>query len=261
MSDDLDVLLVGVGSRTFGVPLKNIRHVAAMPPDFAAQGARIESHFVFAGVALPYISLWNHFLLESCYEEYVQIEAMLPQRCQDHLDWMVALENSIRTGIPFSKARNQHECAFGKWFYSYKTENLQLSLFLSQFEQPHAMIHQLADQLLDMAASGKKECALARLQQSKNTTLKRLLELFDFTATLVHDLQRRIALITTTQDGETMALGADSVIDILKVPAHSIQKNTSRTQSGSTSGAIPALLVLENQTIAPLLDVGVLSGR
>lgn len=42
------------------------------------------------------------------------------------------------------------------------------------------MVHQLADRLLGMAESGEKEDALARLQESKNTTLKRLLEAFDF---------------------------------------------------------------------------------
>lgn len=259
MSDGLDVLLIRVGSRTFGVPLEHIRHVAAIPPDFAAQGVHTESHLVFAGTPLPYISLWDHFLLESCYNEYVQIEAMLPQRCQDHLDWIGALEDCIRTGSPFSKARDHRECAFGKWFYSYKTENLQLSVFLSQFEHPHAMVHQLADRLLGMAESGKKEDALARLQESKNTTLKRLLELFDFTATLVHDLQRRVALIST-QGGQELALGADSVIDIIKVPLHSIKQTTSSAKMGAL-GSISALLVLENQTIAPLLNINVFYRR
>jgi chemotaxis signal transduction protein len=256
MSEHLDVLLIRVGPRTFGLPLEHIRYVAAMPPDFVAQGTQAASHFVFAGDPLPYVGLWDYFSLASIYDEYVAIQSMLPQRCQDHLDWINDLENSIRTGSNFSKARSPRECAFGKWFYSYQTNNLELSVSLSQFEHPHAQIHQLADKLLGWVESGKKDDALAALEDSKNTVLKNLLDLFDFTETLVHHLQRRIALVCT----QGLAIGADTVLDIIKVPPAAIKTPHSHSKTES-SKTVAALLVLEDETIAPLLDVGAFVGN
>lgn len=256
MSDTLDVLLLRVGTRSFALPLEQVQHVAALPPDFAAQGPAVASHFVFADQPLPYVSLWNHFSLESAYAEYAQIEAMLPKRRQDHLDWMGALEYSIRSATPFSKARSPRDCAFGQWFYAYHTDNAELSVFLSQFEQPHAQIHQLADRLLACAESGQQDVALAALEDSRNTILQNLLELFDSTATLAHNLQRRIAIIGSDRQ-QPLAVGADAVMDMLKLSAASLKP--APAQPAGPQRVIVALLLLPDHSVAPLLDMGALA--
>ncbi|MDK9723966.1 MAG: CZB domain-containing protein [Sterolibacteriaceae bacterium MAG5] len=248
-SGDLEVLLVRLGPRVFGVPLSHVRYVAPMPADFASAGADAAEHFVFEGEPLGYISLWDTLGQPSLYAEYGEMQAMLPQRRQDHLDWMAALENSIRTGVPFAKARSPRECAFGKWFYAYQSHDRRLGLLLSQFEQPHAAIHALADRLLGMKEAGQGSEALTAFEQARDTTLATLMKLFDSAGQLVVDLQRRVAIIVAEGDA-TCALGTDGVVDIVVVPPERAKHGSGKATSRATSG----LVLLEDQSVVPLLD-------
>lgn len=249
---DLEVLLFKLGARSLAVPLAHVLYVAKMPADFASRGGDVGHHFVFEGSPLTYVSLWDVLGQKSAYAEYEEMQTLLPQRKQDHLDWMAALEDSIRTGTPFSKARSPRECAFGKWFYGYRARDRRLSLLLAQFEHPHATIHALADRLLGVSEAGHVEDALHSFEEAENTTLAKLMELFVSAQELVVELQRRIALIVS--DGETTcALGADSVLDIVTVPPERIKENSGRS-SWTESRATSALLILEDSNVVPLLD-------
>ena len=248
LSCALDLLLINLGSQCFGLPLSEVRHVCTMPPSFAAYGPETKQHFVFQDNPLPYVSLWNLLDLKSEYAEYEEILNLLPKRRQDHLDWMDALENAIRNGTAFSKARNPRECAFGKWYYAYQAKTPRLSLMLRHFEKPHMEIHRLADKLLGLAETGQAGHALLAFEKSKNTTLAELLELFDSTQELVEELQRRIAVIVADGD-DACALGADSVRAIVAVPPERIKPGL-----GMGAQATPALIVLDDHTLAPLIN-------
>lgn len=243
-ANSLDVLLIKLGGRRFGLPLANVSHICGISPNFASYGAKVEDHFVFQDKPLPYVSLWNLMALKSEYAEYEEIQVLLAQRRQDHIDWIRALEDAIRNNTAFSKARNSRECAFGKWYYSYTTENQRLTLAMRYFEQPHAKIHQLADRLLELAEVGQNSDALHALQESKNTTLVELLKLFDSALELVFALQRRIVIIVADGD-EMCALGADGVHGIAAVPVDRIKQ---------TGEGMSALIVLDDQSIVPLIN-------
>ena len=250
--DDLEVLLIRLGSRSFALPLANVRYVAPMPSDFASCGAAAQDHFVFEGSPLAYVSLWDLLGSKSEYAEYEEMQAMLPQRRQDHLDWMAALEDSIRNGTPFAKARNPHECAFGKWFYGYRSKDRRLSLLLGQFEQPHAVIHGLADRLLGLVETGRGSEALHAFEEARDTTLATLMRLFESAQELVVELQRRIAVIVADGD-DTCALGADGVRDIVTVPAERVKRNTGAVAKAGAK-ATSALIILDDRNVVPLLN-------
>jgi chemotaxis signal transduction protein len=241
---ELEVLLVRIGGRTFGVPLAEVRYVAPMPVDFAWSGAAVADHFVFEGSPLPYVSLWDRLGLASEYAEYTDMAAMLPQRQQDHLDWMGALEHSLHARTPFTKARDPHECAFGKWYYAHHSKDRRLSLLLGQFEHPHAEIHSLADKLLGMDSAA----AMQAFEEAKNTTLATLLRLFDAAQKLVLELQRRIGVIVAGGD-DVCALGADGIRDIVTLAPDRIKQSSGRAAHMAT-----ALLVLDDRNVVPLLN-------
>jgi len=252
-SDVLDILLIRLGGRSFGLPFQNIRQICPIPSGFNSYGPAVDEHFVFQGNPFPYVSLWNLLKLKSEYTEYEEMQEMLSSRRQDHLDWMSALEDAIKNGVGFSKPRNPRECAFGKWYYGYHTKNLRLSLLMRSFEWPHAEIHRLADKLLGISESGRIKEALQAFEESKNTTLAELLELFDSTQALLSELQRRIALIVSDGD-EWCALGADGVRDIVSIPMDRI-KQSSRMGVQSTV----KMIVLDDETVIPLIDWRVLN--
>ncbi|WP_371322629.1 CZB domain-containing protein [Dechloromonas sp. ZY10] len=242
----LEVLLIEVGSRTFALPLAAVRYVARIAPEFRCNGEQREDYFVFEDEPLPFVSLWDALGLPSAYAEYDSLQAMLPQRRQDHLDWMAALEHSLRTGTPFAKARSPYDCAFGKWFYAYRPEDRRLGLLLAQFEQPHALIHGLADRLLAQAENNQQAAALAEYQTASTTTLATLLQLFDSASQLLTELQRRIAVILGSGRA-ARALGADAVRDIVQIPAP-------RCKPGQAGGPTAGLILLDDGTPVPLID-------
>lgn len=249
-ASSLEVLLIRLGDRSFGVPLADIRYVAPMPADFASRGAKAAEHFVFEGSPLPYVPLWDRLGQDSCYLEYEEMQAMLPQRRQDHLDWMGALDDSIRSGAPFAKARNPRECAFGKWFYAYHPKDRRLALLLGQFDHPHAVIHGLADRLLGLVEQGQRGEALRQFDEAHDTTLAKLMQLFEAAQRLVAELQRRIAVVVS--DGEhTCALGADGIRDILTVRPDQMKSGKA---GGLAAKSTSALLVLDDRNVVPLLN-------
>lgn len=247
---NVEVLLLRLGERVFGLPLAQIRYVAPLPANFASRGAKVADHFVFEGEPLAYVSLWDRLGVDSVYAEYEEIHAMLPQRRQDHLDWMAALEDAIRGNGAFAKARNPRECAFGKWFYAYHARDRRLGLLLGRFEQPHALIHGLADKLLALAEQGQAREALRLFDEARGATLAKLMQLFDAAEALVVELQRRVAIIVA--DGDAIcALGADGIHDIETVPAGQVKSGTS---SGIAARHTSALAVLDDRSVVPLLD-------
>lgn len=248
MNRALDILLIKIGSRPFGLPLSKVNHICQIPSNFHSYGDEVDSHFVFQGNPFPYYSLWNLLGLKSEYLEYEEMHPMLAQRRQDHLDWMNALEDTIQNGTPFSKARNPHECAFGKWYYNYRAKNLRLSLLLSQFEQPHAEIHRLADRLLGMVEAGQKGAALQIFQETKKTTLAELFELFEATQAIISELQRRIAIVLVNGN-DACVLGADGVVDIVTTSEDRIKPS-----GGVGTAALSSLIVLDEKTVVPLLN-------
>lgn len=248
LSQALDLLLINLGSRCFGVPLADVRYICSMPPSFAGYGPATNQHFVFQDNPLPYVSLWNLLGLTSEYAEYEAMLESLPKRRQDHIDWMNALEDAIRHGTTFAKARNPRECAFGSWYYGYRTQNMRLSLILHQFEHPHEHIHHLADKLLGLVEAGQGDQALRQFREAKETTLAELLTLFDMAQGLVANLQRRIAVIVDDGD-DACVIGADGVRDIVAVSPERIKPSTCKT-----SHARQDLIVLDDQTVVPLID-------
>jgi hypothetical protein len=250
MASAFEALIVHVGHRGFALPLADVEHIVPLSPDFVHCGDQAERYLAFQGSPLNFVSSWNLVGEDTCYHEFAELAAMLPQRRQEHIDWMSALEDSIRSGYPFSKARSPHECAFGIWYYSYRPVDRQLALLLRNFEQPHAFIHGLADQLLALSEAAGKGEALARFQEATDTTLKNLLGLFDRTMDVLFSLQRRIAIILRREDVR-YALGADRVSDIVTIPAERVTSNIHRANGADES---ECLLTLDNGKICPVME-------
>lgn len=251
-AEDLQIFLFRLGPSSFGVSLSHVQSVAPMPIGFAAYGAGTEGHFVFQDSPLIYVSLWDELGLKSRYTECDELLSMLPQRMKDHLSWMEALEDSIRSGTAFTKARDPHECAFGKWYYSYKSNDPRLSLLLREFEKPHATIHALADKLLGLVEAGKVQEAKREFSSAKETTLPVLLKLFDDTQRRLLEMQKRIVIVLSDSN-DAWAFGADDALGIVGVPHERVTQFASRP-IGLKSNAVSAVVTLTDHTVVPLLD-------
>ncbi|WMN58701.1 CZB domain-containing protein [Pseudoalteromonas xiamenensis] len=143
---------------------------------------------------------------QSSFEIIKSLTHLLKEREQDHIAWLSALEQSILSGAAFTKAKDPHQCEFGRWYYSFKTDNEDLKALLSRFEEPHTRLHALADTLLNMCDKGDKEGAIKLLEKERVTTYVKLIRLFESAREQI-DLDHKPIIVFTTLDGRTPHVG------------------------------------------------------
>lgn len=160
----------------------------------------------YMGVPTPIFDLG--IILNKCssYETNQALVTMLQEREQDHRDWLAALEQSIVNDAPFNKAKDPTQCAFGQWYYSFKTDNEDLKALLQRFEEPHNKLHAMADKLLTMSAKGNKQAAIEQLEKERSTTFYKLMRLFESTREQII-LDHKPIIVFTTQDGQSPYIG------------------------------------------------------
>ncbi|MDE2585440.1 MAG: CZB domain-containing protein [Betaproteobacteria bacterium] len=239
MADDIQLVIFQVGRKHLALPLDQVEHILRLGGE-NGEGGGISTEggvILFQNEAIPWRPLWAPLAEGSLYQEFDELEKALPQRRQDHIDWMAALEQSLLHDVPFAKARSPYECAFGKWFYSFKSQDRRLGMLLGQFEAPHARIHGLADKLLGISANGQRDEALNQFFLEKESTLKELLGLFDALLVLLPSLKRPVALILNDQ-GKRTALGVDRVLDIRVVPAAEVHPSSGNLGALAPKGFI-----------------------
>lgn len=165
-------------------------------------------------------------------EKMSDLIELLHAREKDHVDWLNSLQESIETGSTFTKAKDPKQCAFGKWYSSFESENDDLTHILKKFDEPHVQIHGLADTLLKITENEGKEAALKILQRHRATTLNSLKSLFSAAREAVSSSYKPV-IVYTTLDGSTPCLGflVESVEDALTIEESDIK-------SFSNNGAI-----------------------
>jgi chemotaxis signal transduction protein len=165
------------------------------------------------------ISLYNFSGLigsASQIEECQALIDMLDQRKQDHLDWMEALEASLESGTEFTKAKDPHQCAFGRWYDHYHTNDEELRAIMVQFDEPHKRIHSLAENLLSMVKDENKVAeALRILNDERHSTLKQLLRLFGQAKSRLSDMLKPVVVILHAND-RSYAVELDSIDQIME---------------------------------------------
>ncbi|CAD6881264.1 hypothetical protein [Methylomonas albis] len=251
----MELLHFLIGEKNFCLPLSSVSRIVPIPPAYAYSGQASDPYYGIDGNVFPYVSLWDLLDIKSKYLEYEELKSFLEIRRKDHLDWIADLENSILNHGVFTKSRNPRECAFGKWYYAYTPKHKRLSLLLSYFERPHALIHELADTLLTMAETGRADQALLALKQAKDSTLMELLTIFESTIELVVDLQRRL-IVLAKHDAQYLAIGIDAVIDIVDVsPAMRCQNPIASSQH------ISEFVSFDNGQSVPIINLAHLASN
>ena len=149
--------------------------------------------------------------VESRAEGCAELKQLLEQRRQDHIDWLEALEQSLKNDTPFTKATDPHQCAFGKWYDSFTADDEALAHILAAFDAPHKRLHSLAERLLDMDDRDK---ALAILENERSITLHSLLDLFDDAQNCLNDMQRKVAVIVDVNQ-KLFAIELEQIDDLV----------------------------------------------
>ncbi len=216
-------VLFGVAGTAYAVPAGCIVEMSGVPELTPHPHGRSDVRGIMLqrSAWVPVIDLRARLGLPPLHDEVEGLIRQLEQREREHVEWLEALERSVRSGVPFEKATDPHRCAFGRWFDTFQPPNRLIATLVKRFGEPHGKIHAVAQEALALAASGEVEQALALVEEKRMNELAEMKVLFHNVAAVLRDSQREIAVTVRTDQG-VLAFTvdtADGVCDLTVQPA------------------------------------------
>ena len=165
------------------------------------------------GKVLPLVDLRLRLGLPSALEEVEAMIAMLIARSRTMSSGCRELLGAVNDGRPFTLARDPTQCAFGKWYYSYKPEDIGFASVMCRLELPHRRIHTIADAVLKCAEQGEHDQAREMIQRTEQGDLRTVVNLFAEARTAFRESQKEVAIVLT--DGRKhLSLTVDNVASV-----------------------------------------------
>lgn len=178
--------------------------------------------FNWRGKILPLVDLRPRLGLPSWRSELDELAGIMTARAADHLEWMEELFRSVEERRPFTKTTDPHACAFGKWYDRFRSDSLVVSSVLAKMDAPHKAIHALAVKVEQAKAEGRFEAAQRMIQESKETTLARLLDLMSNFEQAIWDSYRPVAAVLE-EEGSLVGLLTDGVDAVERIDTASAE--------------------------------------
>ncbi len=207
------------GNAHYALPVSHVRYITALDA-ISTRSAPNRNDipravFDFSGETVVLYRFCEIIGTKSPADESKELIELLKARRQDHVNWVIALERSIRHNTPFAGATDPHKCAFGIWYDEYHAKDEELRWILTRFNEPHKHIHSLADTLLTLAKDPSKvDEALHILNEEKEKTLVELLDVFSEAEERLGKLARPVVLVIEG-NSKVFALEVDGIRDIV----------------------------------------------
>lgn len=209
-----DVVFVVQGEK-YSISSRYVLHIGVMPKINYMTGLEpyCRGIILFNDHSVPVYDLRKLFGMSSFEEEWDQ---MIHQRMADHRRWVDELEKSVENETEFALTTDPHQCAFGKWYDNFSTDNSYLNLYLKQIEAPHAAIHRTGEAVKKLMREGKKDEALAVVADMKKKYFTKTMEILENMSRVYKD-NRREMLIIMQVEGSYLSIVADSISSIKKL--------------------------------------------
>lgn len=115
-------------------------------------------------------------------DDAMDLKWNIKARLAEHLDWVKQLSEAVARKSEFKGQIDHTQCNFGKWYYSYKSNNPKLQESLKAIEEPHKHLHEMGKQVKDLVAQGRGAEAisfLAEVNKEVDNVKKHLDEIHD----------------------------------------------------------------------------------
>ncbi|MFK5912781.1 MAG: CZB domain-containing protein [Woeseiaceae bacterium] len=218
-TDELTVFTFWIADELFAVDIANILSITQdidnlMKTPVKSKG--LTGIINYLGNPVAVYNFAEMLNIRSSREQNAELSDLLNAREKDHIDWIDALEKSLKKDVSFEKARDPLLCAFGKWYDKFETRDEALAEIMTHFDEPHKKIHALADELLDLKENGKLDQALEKLQLARITTLSYLRKHFSNARAQIEDSMHTV-VINITNDGTkaVVALLIDEIHEVM----------------------------------------------
>ena len=215
-------------------------HVTAMPmaPSF------VRGVINLRGSVVPVVDLRKRLGMASLITETADLISMLNKREEDHKNWMMELESSIKEKRGFTLETDPCRCAFGKWYDNFKTDKLLLDSLLKKFDEPHRKIHAIAHTVLLLQKEGRHDEAIKAINDTRKGALSEMFQLFASLRTTLNESLREIAIVIQSKQ-KPFAVIVDSVETVGHLAKGSIEAIKSSGISSNENGLVKSFGKLE----------------
>jgi methyl-accepting chemotaxis protein len=183
-------------------------------------------------------------------EEYVSfdmnLKSLLADRWIDHLNWIKHVANSNLTGTEFDGGLDPHQCAFGKWYYSYEAVDPAFGALLQEWEEPHKKLHESAQLMVMAQKAGNWADAKKIYHEQTLPILAHLEERYHATNGWIIETVEAQVMAREIYDGDTKTAVAEVQGYLAQLMEHyELQATEATTQTTATiNSSITAILIL-----------------
>lgn len=253
---NLPWVIFSLHNQRFAFSVNDVREMVAMQkivsvPDNPSYFRGVTN---LRGQVLPVVDLRKKMGMPGLSDEMEDMIEMLTQREEDHRKWIDELEASVREKRAFKLTTDPHECAFGKWYDSFSTDNLVLDFCLKKFDEPHKKIHEVGNTVRNLVNKGSFDSAIKIIEQTKNLALSEMIGLFAETRNILKDTSREI-LMVIDKKGIKVCVSVDAIVSVERIPSSNIDEKPSTVSFNDNNCIVGIGKRRGNSELVHLLDV------
>jgi purine-binding chemotaxis protein CheW len=243
-----------VGAETFGFEIQYVKEMLRMPGVHSLPSGSNDNLGVILlrEEVIPVFDLRQRFGMDSQQRATDEMCELLRARRKDHENWLEELRLSVKEQREFSLTTDPHQCKFGKWYDSFKTDDPMLTRILARIAEPHREIHHLGQQVVEQQRQGNCERCRQIIDRG-DSILNRLMVLFDEAIAQVMDSARQSLIVVGTAHC-VLGVAVDEIQSVVRCHDEEIQAPDGIPGSEQFGGLIGLLPQKGNSRFIMLLD-------
>ncbi|MEN8904802.1 MAG: chemotaxis protein CheW [Clostridiales bacterium] len=256
MNDSIEMkdsyLIFSLANTTYCVKCRDLKSIVRLDKIHASPDLPkyIRGYIDTLDKMIPAIDLRLFINKSSIQDEATELIETIKARREEHVVWFNTLVECVTKNKKVKLETDHHKCEFGKWYDTFKTEDLGLRQFLFQFSGPHFELHNIAKYVFSLIEKNRNSEALKIIEDTKNNSYKDIISLFDSFGDIYRNSIKELAIVLQNND-RYMALIVDKVLYIDKIIE---QNNLSNRYDMSAKNNFEVCKLSKNDLVALLFD-------
>ena len=167
MATDFPYAIVEADRQLFAISAADVREMILMPE--LCQVPELPPHvrgvINLRGRVLQLVDLRTRIGRVPAAREIEAFCELMNRRERDHVNWLGELERSVKEHRDFGLTLDPHQCAFGRWYDTYRADDMLVAGWLRKFDAPHKKIHALGAEVRERENRGERNSALALIDK------------------------------------------------------------------------------------------------
>jgi purine-binding chemotaxis protein CheW len=208
-------VIVQIKKGLFALPTSVLRQMVMIPEVTAVPALPdyVRGVICLRGQVMPLVDLRRRMGLTSVPDEVQAFCKLMEDREGDHRRWLDELRRSVIDRCEFKLATDPHQCAFGKWYDTYRADDPWIAAQLAKFDAPHQRIHSLALEVKELLAREDPLAASRLINETGAATLASMIKLFADLKNMVRESRSETVAILSLSN-RSVAATVDSPVAI-----------------------------------------------